>query len=355
MAKLNEGDIIEGIFAIGLALYVADDKIDKNKLNQLRSKVEPAEFASGRAKIEVGKNIKKQHKIKPPDFFNVNLEIRLKTASVTGAFGKEYKVLYESSKDVGNIDKKINQLIASQNNANWAKRMSTAKNKFLDNNVGEIVTFDIIADGIAGESSGGEIKADIEVQIYATKKSGKERIFKERVGYSLKSESITVANLSPYNGMRDLADALGLKWQNIDKYKVIGQTARSAAEKDFKFAMIKEMYSELQGLILAEKSSLSEKAYKFLEKSIFGSDMAQVVDIQKGNVKEISPEYFQELKKSTKLDVKIKGTKKDYIVFFDPKTDTPIFHLRTKLRPPPAANGAGEAKFYLEIGKGVYD
>lgn len=352
MAKLNEGDIIEGIFAIGLALFVADDKIDKDKLNKLRTKVEPAQFSSGRVRLEIAKNLKKQHKNKPPDFFNVNLEIRLKPASVTGAFGNDYKVLYESSNEVGNIDKKINQLIASQNSANWAKRMNEAKNKFLDNNIGELVTFDVIADGIAGESSGGEIKADIEVKIYAVKKGGKQQIFKERIGFSLKSESVTVANLSPYNGMRDLAKAMDLQWKNIDKYKVIGETARTQKEKEFKFKMIREMYSELKSMIVANRFTISDKAYKFLEKSIFGADMAQVVDIQKGGVKEISPEYFQQLRKTTKLDVIDKGNN---LVFIDAQTKTPIFQLRTKLRPPPAANGAGEAKFYLEVGKGIYD
>jgi len=32
MAGYNEGDIIEGIFAIAIALYVRDDKIDKKKI-----------------------------------------------------------------------------------------------------------------------------------------------------------------------------------------------------------------------------------------------------------------------------------------------------------------------------------
>jgi glycosyltransferase involved in cell wall biosynthesis len=355
MAKLNEGDIIEGIFAICLGLYVADDTIDKGKLTKLRGKIEPHNFTSGSVKIEIAKMLKKQHKNKPPDFFNVTLSIRLKPASVTGAFGEDFIRMYDTIGEIGNIDKKIDQLIKSSSTANWASKMNATKNKFLDNNIGEIVTFEIVADGIAGEASGGEIKADIEVKIYASKKSGKQQIFKEKVSFSLKSESVTVANLSPYKGMQDLAKALGLTWKNIEKYKVIGEKAMTATEKEYKFKMIKEMYNELQGLIMAQRLSISSKAYAFLEKSIFGTDMVQVVDVQRSTVKEISPEYFAELKKTTPLDVKIKGTKKDYVVFFDPKTDTPIFHLRTKLRPPPAASGAGEAKFYLEVGKGVYD
>jgi hypothetical protein len=38
------------------------------------------------------------------------------------------------------------------------------------------------------------------------------------------------------------------------------------------------------------------------------------------------------------------------LVFLDENNNFPIFQIRTKLRPPPA----NEAKFYLEVGKGIY-
>ena len=352
MAKLNEGDIIEGIFAIALGVYVADDGVTKERVNFFRTKIEPKIFSSGRASIQLGKMIKKQRGKNPPDFFNVDLEIRLKEASVTGAYGKQFQILYESSKDVGNIDNKINQIISSQTTSSWAKKMSAARDNFLKNSIGEIITFQLVADGIAGESSGGEIKADIDVTIYATKKSGKTKIFDEKVGFSLKSESVTVANLSPYNGMKDLARALNLEWKDIKKYEVLGKTARTDAEKNFKFKIIKEMFEELKSMIVSSKKNISKDAFIFLRKSIFGSDLANVVDVQSKGVKEITPEYFDEIQKTTTLHVLDKGNS---LVFVDSKTNVPIFQLRTKLRPPPAANGAGEAKFYLEVGKGVYD
>lgn len=353
MAKLNQGDVIEGIFSIALGLYAAYGKIDKAKLNAFRSKIEPAMFTSGRVKLVVAKDIKKQFEKKPPDFFDVLLEVRLKPASVTGAFGKDMsKPVYAKSKEIADIDKKIDQLIKSVDNASWRKKIDEAINKFLKNNVGEKVKFEVIADGIAGESSGGDIKGDIEVKIYAvTTKTGTKLIMKENISFSLKSESVTVANLSPYNGMKDLASALGLKWKNVEKYKVLGETARTPEQKKHKFKMIETMFDELKTMIKANKSTISAKAFDFLEKSIFGSDYADVVDITKGGVKEITKEYFDVLKKNVKLDVQEKG---GTIVFIDSKSKAPIFQLRTKLRPPPAANGAGEAKFYLEVGKGVY-
>ena len=352
MAMLNEGDIIEGIFAIALSVYVADDKVTKERVNFFRTKIEPSIFSSGRASIQIANMIKKQSGRNPPDFFNVNLEVRLKEASVTGAYGSQFQILYKSSKDVGNIDKKINQIITSQTTSSWAKKISAVRDKFLKNSTGEVVTFQIVADGIAGESSGGEIKADIELIIYGTKKSGKTKIFEEKILFSLKSESVTVANLSPYNGMKDFAKALNLKWTDVQKYEVIGKPARTDVEKAFKFKLIKDMFEELKSMIVKSKRNISKDAFIFLKKSIFGSDLANVVDVQSKGVKEITPEYFNELQKTTTLQVMDKGNN---LVFVDSKTGVPIFQLRTKLRPPPAANGSGEAKFYLEVGKGIYD
>ena len=40
MAKLNEGDVIEGIFTIALSLYLAYGEVDKRKLNEIRTKVD---------------------------------------------------------------------------------------------------------------------------------------------------------------------------------------------------------------------------------------------------------------------------------------------------------------------------
>ena len=86
---------------------------------------------------------------------------------------------------------------------------------------------------------------------------------------------------------------------------------------------------------------------RFLAKSIFGSDLADVVDVQSGTVKEITVDYYNELRKNVTLIAKSNGNN---LVFADKKTDVAIFQIRTKLRPPPA----NEAKFYLEVGKGIY-
>ena len=93
-------------------------------------------------------------------------------------------------------------------------------------------------------------------------------------------------------------------------------------------------------------NSFSIDAMGFLRESIFGSDLADVVDIQRGTLKEITVQNFDKMSETMKLSIIEKGNN---LLFTDEKR-IPIFQIRTKLRPPPA----NEAKFYLEVGKGVY-
>jgi hypothetical protein len=349
MAKLNEGDVIEGIFTIALSLYLAYGEVDKKKLNNIRTKVDTKMFASGRFSYKVVESYMRQRGKNPPDFFNVNFEMRLKPESVQGAFDKDFELLYKSSKDIGNIDKKIDQIIKSVQGASFSRRANAAVDYFLNNNVGEVVTFTVIADGIAGESSGGDLKGDVTLEVYATKRGGDKKIISGSLPFSLKSESVTVANLSPYRGMLDIAKAVDIKWDGESKYIRLAKPFNGPIEQAAKFELIKEMYDDLKSRMISEstKSGFTNKALDFLSKSIFGSDLADVIDVQSGTVKEITVEYFEQLRKNITLVAQVNGNN---LVFTDKKTGTPIFQLRTKLRPPPA----NEAKFYLEVGKGIY-
>jgi len=348
MGKINEGDVMEGLFAIAISVLLAEGKIEKTRINSIRSSIEPKMFAVGRFEYPVAKEVKVQKSSNPPDIFNVNLAVRLKEASVTGAYGKEYKMKYSKTSDIGNIGKKLDNLIESAHpqRSSYAKKLFDARDQFLKNNQGETVTFNVIADGIAGESSGGAVKGDVTVNIEAVSSKGKSNIFSQSIPFSLKSESVTVANLSPYDGMIDIAEAFGLKWKNVDKYAEIKKRALTPAEKKHKFKLIRMMYDELRKMILTNRSDISNRAYSFLQDAIFGKDLADVVDMQKSGVKEITYEYFQNLKKTTKLNVVRNG---ENIVFRDSKTNVPMFQLRTKL-----LENRNEAKFYLEVGKGIY-
>jgi len=348
MAKLNEGDVIEGIFTIALSLYLAYGKVDKTELNKIRTKIDTKMFTTGRFKYDVVKNHMRQKGKNPPDFFNVGFEMRLKPESVVGAFDKEYNVLYKSSNDIGKIDKKIDKLIAALGTASFAKKAAGAVNSFLDNNYGEEVTFLVISDGIAGESSGGEIKGDVTLEVYAVRKGSTKKLAVGSLPFSLKSESVTVANLSPYNGMLDIADALGIQWTAKEDYIRLAKAFRGPVEQKAKFELIESMYNDLKTEIIKEsnKPQFTKNALDFLSKSIFGSDLSDVVDVSSTGLKEITVEYFNNLRKTVQLTAKSNGNN---LVFKDRKTDVPIFQIRTKLIP-----RSNEAKFYLEVGKGIY-
>jgi hypothetical protein len=350
MAKLNEGDVIEGIFTIGLGLYIADGHIDKTKLNKIRTKIDPQMFRTGKVKYAVAEGLVKQRKEKAADIFNVNIEIRLKAESTSDAFGKDYDVLFKSSKDVGNIDKKINQLINQIESANFSKKVRGAIDYFLNNNIGEVVNFTVIADGIAGESSGGDVKGDVTLEVYTTRKGSTKKLISGSLPFSLKSESVTVASLSPYKGMLNIAEAMKIEWDAKEKYVRLSMPFKGPVEQKAKFELIVSLYEDLKKEILKKSktsNTFSKDTFGFLEKSIFGSDFANVIDITRTGVKEVTKEYFDSLKENVKLDI---DAKNNNLVFIDSKSKNPIFQIRTKLRPPPA----NEAKFYLEIGKGIY-
>ena len=348
MAKLNEGDVVEGLFTIGLALYLAYGKIDKKELNRIRTKIDSKIFDKGRFKYEVVGNLKRQIKGKPPDFINVGFEMRLKPKSVPGVFGKDFLPLYEKSQDIGNLDKKIDQLITHIKTANFSRRANSIITRFLNNDTTDNIWISIIADGIAGEASGGEVKGDVEVHIDAVTKRTRKKLTGGSIAYSLKSESVTVANLAPYKGMLSLATALGITWNAKEKYIRLSQPFRGLAEQKVKFAMITSMYNDLKKEIKIKSRTqrFSIDAMGFLRESIFGSDLADVVDIQRGTLKEITVENFDKMSETMNLSIIEKGNN---LLFTDEKR-IPIFQIRTKLRPPPA----NEAKFYLEVGKGIY-
>jgi len=154
--KINEGDVMEGIFSIACALYLAYGKIEKTKLNSLRTKIEPAQFRDKRISLPVLKPM-----IVNKDTLSVDLEIRLKPGSVSGAFGKDFALYVTKSSDIGKIGDKINTLIAKAASSAYLKKLKTLKDKYILNNKAEILKFRVIADGVEGEQSGGEIKGDV--------------------------------------------------------------------------------------------------------------------------------------------------------------------------------------------------
>ena len=108
--KLNEGDVMEGIFAIAVATYLRDGEYNQREINRYRAKIEPSLFDKGTVDFDfdpVYDNLPK----KPKDVFNVHLKIRLKPSSVKGAFGSDAQALFSRTSDIGKLDTKTKSLI----------------------------------------------------------------------------------------------------------------------------------------------------------------------------------------------------------------------------------------------------
>ena len=240
--KLNEGDVMEGIFAIALAEMFASptETINKTNVNTLRRKVDPDLFHKGRFRTVV----KKFKAGNPVDDIQVELEMRLKHSSTNMAFGENYEPLYKNSQDVGKISEKIDNLI-KYTQTNYRRLIQMTKNQYLKNKQSDNVVVKIIADGIAGESSGGLVKGDLEVEV----RMNDDIVLDRALNFSLKSGSKTLANLSPYNGMLDILRRFGAEPSDPQKYSsTLGGTlakAKTPAEKKMKVDLIKELYEEV--------------------------------------------------------------------------------------------------------------
>jgi len=352
--KPNEGDIIEGIFALALGLYIAEGKVDVSKLRKLRAKIDPQKFISGSVKIEIAKNVERKSGNFPADIFDVNVTLRLKTSVVGVAFGSEFREkYYDKLKDYGDLDSKTNQIARNVGNSSWSREVNKLVNKFLENNKRERALFEVTADGIEGEKSKGLIKGDVNLSVYAIIKKRKVLIKGGKMAFSLKSDSQTVANLSPYHGMVSIAKYMGLKWDGAEKYKGLTEIARTPAEKKQKFMWIRKMYGDLTKELVNKaknKKIFTKLALEFLSENMFGTDLALVVDIRKNKLKEINPSDFNVIKENAILTVRKKSSNVGgQLIFHDETTKTDLFQLRLR-----AEESRNFGKFYLEVKPGLY-
>jgi len=171
--------------------------------------------------------------------------------------------MLEKASDVGNIGRKIDTLIA-YTNSKYREKIKRIRDAYLKNNVSDDVAITITADGIAGETSGGEVKGDLDVDVVINGQT----YLDERLNFSMKSGSKTLANLSPFNGMMDILRRFGIQLKDEEKYrKILGEvlaTARTSQEKKLKVQTIKELYSDVKkGLAnLSSTPQLKQAAFQ---------------------------------------------------------------------------------------------
>ena len=360
MAKRNEGDIMEGIFSIGLADLFANNAVSKGRVNTVRAKIDTGLFRTGAFDYQYSSK-----EVPPdPDIVAINLQVRLKQGSVWEAYGPEWKMMFDKVGDIGNLDNKIQQIIDTLN-TNYRKKILDAKNTWLTNNQSDEVRVDIIADGMEGEQTGGQIKADVMVKI----NMNGDNIIDEQMNFSLKSGSSTVANLSPYTGLLDVISSLGVDLGPREKRyrRLLGEllsTARSPAEKRAKIKLAQMFYSDvMKGIDRASTANprkFKTAVFDMFRRSTFGSDLADVIDVDKTKIKEITPDYINQLESTTgnirvgQDNAAVQGRKFFMTGTNAPKGELMSFRFKKRLAGSGDDLKIKELKFFIMSGTGAY-
>ena len=299
MAKRNEGDIMEGIFSIGLADLFANNSVSRGRINTVRAKIDTKLFQTGAFNYQYSSK-----EVPPdPDIVEINLSVRLKQGSTWEAYGPEWKMMYDRVGDIGELDKKIQQIIDILN-TNYRERIIKAKNVWLKNNESDEVKVDIIADGQEGEKTKGMLKGDIMIQI----NMNGDNIIDEEMIFSLKSGSATVQGGSPYKGLLDIVGRLGIKMPVREaKYRrLLGDllvTARTEAEKRAKVKLSGMFFEDvMKGMDTAARTNprkFKKELFNIMRSATFGQDLADVIDVDKTTIKETTPAYIDKLESTT--------------------------------------------------------
>ena len=345
----NEGDIMEGIFSIGLADLFANNSVSKSRVNTVRAKIDTKLFQTGSFDYQYSSK-----EVPPdPDIVAINLSVRLKESRVWDAYGPAWKMMYDRAGDVGNLDNKIQQIITILN-TNYRQKITNAKNKWLKNNESDEVVVDIMADGMEGEKSKGALKGDVMVKI----NMNGDNIIDEEMIFSVKSGSTTVQGGSPLSGLLNIVDMLGIRMpQRESRYReLLGDllsNARTEAEKRAK-AKLSTMFFEdvMKGMDSASRSNprrFKTQIFNIFRSVTFGQDLADVIDVDKTTIKETTPDYINQLE-STTGNLRIENAPSGYGLYGGAVTGRRIF-----MTGPNAPKGhLLQFRFKLRTGGSVY-
>jgi len=336
---VNLGSVMEGIFAIAVGLIMCESdapgrQLTESTVNNIRSQVKGAMYTrAGFTKVLFRG---KQYKVKTkgnqadyvPDFVTVTLQVSLKEGEVASAYGKAY---YENTKE-SVIQQLISQVVSSA--TKYKKDLEAAKNKYLLNQMPEKVDIVIVADGVGGEQSGGDLKGDVLVDITING----QKITNQNLNFSLKAgktPSKTISNESPYKSMVRINETFGL---GIDaqKYSFLAGTSRTGKEKHEKVKYTQMFYDEtLDGLVrVFSDGTGSQKAWDFLKRAAFGADYANVVSIGASKTTESSIAYIDALQKRYPILTAERSPrgKGHNVKFMIQEIKKPLFQIRYKNR-----------------------
>ena len=363
MASIKQGSVMEGIFAMYCAAYLVDPEDGKDKravenfiddlrvdttLGQLIDKSKksvdykntfPAHAKPAKkhfSPITIVKGSKAKILVKDSekyltlskvlkngedyfesigtkgflDFSQVELKVRVKEAETGAYYGPNLKKLIDEEKKKGKVkDVKYNEikkkmlfLINSKQTA-FFRDLKNAKKRYITNSKNDAVKWTVDADGIAGETSGGDIKQDVTIQIFADGK----RIIRSELNFSLKSDSVSIHGGGIYNSMPEIFEMFeGIipsdRVKEGKKY-LKSITTQKGHEESSKDAINSVWRLVGDGIPKSHDTSLSDHLWGILEKRLFGSSNAykgkmQLLEMNQKELREITQKQFKRLRNS---------------------------------------------------------
>lgn len=364
MSVIKEGSVMEGIFAMYCAAYLIDPASGRNKtaieafINDLRIDTQLGDLIGkgkksvdynntfpgklGTAKKRFGKDltvvsgkdakemIKDSPKIKKLtpvlkntqkffesvgkkgylDFSQVELKVRVKEAETGAYYGPNIKKLLEEEAKTGKVkDVKYNEIkkkmlfLINNNQTAFFKDLKSAKRKYISNSKNDAVRWTVDADGIAGETSGGSIKQDVTIQIFADGK----RILRSELNFSLKSDSVSIHGGGIYNSMPEIFEMfegiIPASRVTEGKRYLKSITTKKGHEETSKAAINSVWRLVGDGIPKTPNTKLSDHFWGILEKRLFGSSTAykgkiQVLEMNQTELREVTQKQFKKLKES---------------------------------------------------------
>jgi hypothetical protein len=254
-----------------------------------------------------------------PDFSRVALKVVLKEKEVGTQYGKELRMLLDNEpgprevnqqKNFESIKIRVESMIKAKA-ATFFRKLQQVKRKYLNNNQSDIMHWVVDADGIGGEGSGGEVKQDVTIKVWANGK----RIFEDTINFSLKASSATFHSGGLESGIELLIDkfALGLpeaQKRNIETMweDVKNGTARDTGLVGFVDATFRLVLKE--ATVPAITKSNSDEWWDLLVARLFGVRNAyhgymSLIELNHDSIKkgqpvsgviEITPDWIQEMR-----------------------------------------------------------
>ena len=243
------------------------------------------------------------------DFSQIELKVRVKEAETGAYYGPNLKKLIEKEKKKGKVaDDKYNAIktkmlyLINHNHTKFFSDLKSAKHQYLKNSENDSVKWTVDADGIAGETSGGAIKQDVTIQIFANG----QRILESELNFSLKSDSVSIHGGGIYNSMPEIFDMFKkLMPSRIDEGKkyLKSITTKKGHEETSKDAINSIWKLVGEGVPKSVDTKLSNHFWGILEKRLFGASGSyqgkmQLLEMNKKELREITKKQFTKLRES---------------------------------------------------------